>query len=296
MNYFKKILPVLLLVAMIGCVQQNQNNSFEDFRESISDIQPGISKISDVALLIEKSEAEYIPELTLSTSIVEKYMQKESVDFLENKILSAAIMGMYSADIAYSIVFYQRDIAFESFSAAKIIANELGVGDVYVDNLFARYEDEKFSIDSMLAEFDKGLSGFNSEDTDIDRLRIIIGFIVGNYIEKQYHIQSTIQSYKNKDIDDDLKLLLAKEFIIVALNQEEALDAIISSIEKNQYSDDTGYLYEKFKNLSASYSLVLPLKDKLDDLSAADVFQNPQFDDLYMQIKTMRDEIAAPAN
>jgi len=287
------IIPILVLTAIIGCKGLNQKDNFESFKESVSAIQPNVSKVSDVALLIEKSEAEYIPDLTINTGIINKYMQEDTLSFLDNRILSAVIMGMYSADIAYNLVFYQRDLAFESFSAAKIIANELGFGDVYVENVFARYEDENFSIDSMLIEFDKGLSRFNPEDTDIDRLRIIIGFFVGNYIEKQFQYHSTIQSYKEKDISDELKLLLAKEFIYVALNQEETLDAILLSIKKNQYDDDPGYFYEKFNTLKTSYNKVLPLKEKLEDLSPEDVFQNPQFDELYFQIKALREEIAS---
>ena len=293
MNNTKKIIPMLVIIALIGCKGLNQKDNFESFKESVSAIQPNISKVSDVALLIEKSEAEYIPDLTLNTGIINKYMQEDTLSFLHDKILSSVIMGMYSADIAYNLVFDQRDIAFESFSAAKILANELGVGDVYVENLFARYEEEDFSVDSMLIEFDNGLSRFNPEDSDIDRLRIIIGFIIGNYIEKQYQYHSTIQSYKEKDISDELKLLLAKEFIYVALNQEEALDAILLSIKKNQYEDDPGYLYEKISTLKSSYNKVLPLKEKLENLSPEEVFQNPQFDELFIQIKAMREEIAS---
>jgi hypothetical protein len=292
MNSTKKIISILMFAAIIGCLGLNQKDNFESFKESISTIQPNPSKVSDVALLIEKSEADYLPDLTLNTGIIDKYMQKDTLSFLDNKIQSAAILGIYSADIAYNLVFYQRNAAFESFSAAKIIANELGFGDVYVDNLFARYEEEDFSVDSMLIEFDKGLSRFNPEDTDVDRLRIIIGFIIGNYIEKQYQYHATIQSYKEKDISDDLKLLLAKEFILVALNQEASLDAILLSIEKNQYADDPGYFYQKFSDLKNTYNKVLPLKEKLENLSPKDVFQNPQFDELYFQIKAMRDEFA----
>lgn len=292
MDNLKKIIPMIILISLLGCTGQDQKNNFESFKESVSVIQPGVSKISDVALYIEKSEAEYIPDLTLSTEIINTYMQEDTLPFLSNKILSAALMGMYSADIGYHLVFYNRDNSFESFSAAKLIANELGFGDVYVDNLFARYEDENFSIDSMLVDFDKGLERLNTDETDTDRLRTIIGFIIGNYIEKQYQIHATIQSYKTRDIPDDDKLLLAKEFIIVALNQEEALDELLLSIEKNQYADDPGYLYKKFSTLKSSYTHVIPLKEKLDELSPEDVFQNPQFDEIFLQIKEMRDEFA----
>lgn len=281
-----------MLTVIFGCTGLNQKDNFESFKESVSSIHPNISKVSDVALLIEKSEADYIPDLTLNTGIIHKYMQEDTLFFLGNKILSAAIMGMYTADIGYNLVFYQRDNSFESFSAAKIIANELGFGDVYVENIFSRYEDNDFTLDSMLIEFDKGLSRFNTEESDTDRLRIIIGFIIGNYLEKQYHIHSTIQSYKEKDISDDLKLLLAQEFIYVALNQKAALDAVLLSIEKNQYADDPGYLYKKFTDLNTAYKELLPLQEKIENLAPEDVFQNPQFDELYFQIKDMREDFA----
>ncbi|MBA7554550.1 hypothetical protein ES705_47174 [subsurface metagenome] len=202
-------------------------------------------------------------------------------------------MGMYTADVAYNLVFYQRDAAFESFSAAKLVANELGFGDIYVDNLIARYEEEDFSIDSMLIQFEKGLARLNLGNTNTDRIRIILGFVAGNYIQKQYQIHSIIQSYKNKDITDDLRLLLAKEFVIVALHQQEALDVLLLEIEKNQYADDPGYFLEEFHKLRAIYENLIPLKDNIDDLTPQDIFQSLYFDELYLQIKTMRTSLAS---
>ena len=136
MNNLKKLIPVIILIAIIGCSGQKQKDAFLAFKESITSVQPGVSNISDVALYLEKSEAEYLPEIPLNTGMIDIYMQQDTLTFMGNDVISSAIMGIYSADIAYHLVFYQRDKAFESFSAAKVIANELGLGDVFVDNFF----------------------------------------------------------------------------------------------------------------------------------------------------------------
>ncbi|MBA7589262.1 hypothetical protein ES708_31343 [subsurface metagenome] len=62
MNYCGKIIALILFAAFFGCTQQNQKDPFEKFKEGILSYKPSVSKVSDVAMLIEKSEAEYVSD------------------------------------------------------------------------------------------------------------------------------------------------------------------------------------------------------------------------------------------
>ena len=287
-SHFKSISIILMGILIISCIGNKQPDPLEDFRNSIGELNPRLMLSSDAAILIEKSEAEYIPELTLSTSIIDNYMDGDSLEFLSNDLQAAALMGVYTADVVYHLAFSNREAAFESYTSAQLIANELGFGDIYVSNLLSRHESNDFSIDSMIVGLDAALVKVNEEYTDTDRIRILLVFMAANYIERGYYIHETIQSYKNKDIEPEEKVLLAKEFIVVTLSQEQAINTLIDLVEKNSYADDEGHLLQELKVLRDIFSKIAPLNEKIDDLSAADIFENPDFDAMDMQLKKIR--------
>lgn len=287
-------ITVLLSGIMVfSCTTNKQSNSFEEFRKSIKELQPRLMLSSDAAILIEKSEAEYLPELTLSTSIIEKYMDGDTLEFLSNELHAAALMGIYTADVVYHLAFSDKEEGFESYTSAQLIANELGFGEIYVTNLLSRHESDDFSIDSMIVELDQALIKVNEEYTDTDRIRILLVFMAANYIEKQYYIHATINSYKSKQVEPEEKLLLAKEFIYVTLSQEQSINTLIDLIEKNMYEEDTGYTLEQLKILREIYSRISPMKENLDALTAADIFENPDFTAMYSQLQKIREYLTS---
>ena len=284
--YFISVILTGLLV--ISCTSNKQADPLEEFRKSINDLNPRLMLSSDAAVLIEKSEAEYIPELTLSTSIIDKYMEGDSLDFFDDELHAAALMGIYTADVLYHLAFSDREEAFESYTSAQLIANELGFGDIYVTNLISRHETDEFSIDSMIVELNQALIKVNNKYTDTDRVRILLVFLASNYIERQYYIYATINSYKSKQIEPEKKLLLAKEFIYMTLSQEKSINTLIDLIEKNSYEEDTGYLLQEIKALREIYAQIAPMKRNVNTISAADIFDNPNFDAMYTQLQNIR--------
>lgn len=291
-NVTKQLGFIALSIFFLSCNTPTPKSSIEDLKKSIEEIQPTLFKASDVAKIIEDSEAEYLPSVALPTDIIVVYMDGDSLDFLSNEILAAALMGMYTADVSYHLAFLNRDAAFESYTAAQLIANELGFGGEYHDNLLSRHESDTFSIDAMLDVLDNSLSEMNTNYSESDRTRILVGFIAANYIEKQYQIHATIQSYKDKDIDDKLKLQLSKEFVLTALSQQEALNSLIEIIHKNKYAEDKGILLAELLLVRNTFSNLAPLKEKVDVLSPADVFENEDFDAMFNQIAFIRSSLA----
>jgi hypothetical protein len=140
----------------------------------------------------------------------------------------------------------------------------------------------------MIIEIDRALAKVNEEYTDTDRLRIILAFTAANYIEKGYYIHATLQSYKDKEIDPSKKILLAKEFILVILSQEQAINTLIDLVEKNSYAEDKGLFLKELKVLREEFSRIAPLNEKVDELMAADVFENSDFDAMYSQLQKIR--------
>jgi hypothetical protein len=139
----------------------------------------------------------------------------------------------------------------------------------------------------MIIELDQALIKVNEEYTDTDRIRILLVFMGANYIEKQYYIQATVNSYKSKQIEPEEKLLLAKEFILVTLSQEQSINALIELIEKNSYVEDTGYLLQEIKILREIYTKISPLNESAE-ITAGSIFENPDFDAMFTQLQKIR--------
>jgi hypothetical protein len=281
---------------LLSCTLNKQQDPLEQLRNEIKILQPRLMSASDAAMLIEKSEAAYIPNLTLSTSIIEKYLNGDTLKFLSNNIQAAGLMGLYTADVVYELAFSKKEDAFESYTSAQLIANELGMGDIYVTNLISRYESTEFSIDSMITEMDRALTRINKNLTDTDRTRLLLAYMTGNYIEKQYYIHATIQSYKTQSIEPQQKLLLAKEFILITLSQEQSIHVLIDLIEKNSYATDKGYFLAELKVLRDDFTKIAPLSANIDELTPADIFENPDFDAVFNQLETIRAMITEGIN
>jgi hypothetical protein len=148
----------------------------------------------------------------------------------------------------------------------------------------------------MIIELDQALIKINEEYTDTDRIRILLVFMAANYIEKQYYIHATVNSYKSKQIEPEEKLLLAKEFIIITLSQERSINTLIDLVEKNSYEEDTGYLLKEIKVLREIYLQIAPLNDRVEELSAEDIFENPDFNTFYSQLQKIRGYLTAGIN
>lgn len=251
-------------------------------------IQPALMKVSDAAKLMERSDAEYMPEITVSAEIIEKYMTGDSLDFLNNQIGAAALMGVYVADVVYHGAFRNKHAAFDSYTAGQLIANEIGIGDVFVENFISRHESDTFKPDQMLREIDIAISKFNEEFSSTDRARILIAFLAGNYVEKLYQVHATIQNYKARDLEDEERLLLSREFVLIALSQEKALNTLISLIEKNSYEEDPGLFFNKLMEISKTMENITPLRDQMNELSPDQVFANEDFDTIFAQFSDIR--------
>ncbi len=286
----------ICLLMVTSCSGPAEKTPVEQLKESIATIQPGVLKISDVARIMEISDAEYLPGITVPTDIIEKYMSGDTLHFLQNEIGAAGLMGMYMADVVYHGAFMNDDAAFESYSAGQLIANELGFGDVFVENIISRYESDTFRPEGMLDEIDRAMLKFDETYSSSDRARVLVGFIAGNYIEKLYQIHATLQNFKSKDVDDEYRLILAKEFVLAALSQHKPIDKLIEMIEQNQYRDDPGLFLMQLKQIRDTYTRLEPLDDNIETLTAEKVFQNEDFNLLFDQITEIRQLVLQQLN
>ncbi len=158
--------------------------------------------LQQVASIMKFSGIEYTPQLTLDTTIKTNYTATPQY--------AALMCGVYSADALYHAAFSNSDEAFESYTSAQVLANQVGFGPFYVENLLRRREDGVTEADSLLFKMDDFLAEFDSSRTEEERFVIIAAYLMGNLIEKMYLIDAGLAGFegvKISEISDEAKFV-----------------------------------------------------------------------------------------
>ena len=180
------------------------------------------SNMEEVVNMMIRSGFIYTPEITIDTAIKEDYYQSDNV--------AALMCGVFSADAIYHSAFGNSDAAFESYTSAQELANFVGIGPYYVENLLKRAEQGLTEADSLLYKFDKVLSDVDTTLNEEKRMRIIASYLIGNLIEKMYLVDKGVQSLEGKklvDISDEAKTLY--KYLIL---EKKSVDMFVDIIDR----------------------------------------------------------------
>ncbi|HBH49994.1 MAG TPA: hypothetical protein DDX98_15215 [Bacteroidales bacterium] len=219
------------------------------------------SNLQTVAEVMIKSGVDYRPELTLDTLI--------QAEYLESPEASAFICGVFSADALYHAAFGNNDAGFESYTSAQVMANQLGIGPFYVENLLLRREDTGLTEeDSLLFKFDEVLAEFDTTLPNDKRFRIISSYLIGNITEKLYLIDQSIASLEGMKVADITNQ--GKFLYDLRISEKKTIDLFVSIF--NKYAVNKGNkLHTELMVLQALYEELY--KKGLPDYKPDDIYQ-----------------------
>lgn len=226
------ILPVTAIFLLVNC-------------SNVSTKAPEISEYD--SLLIEfnnlfgvKSDLQTTTDVMINSGIV--YDATLTLDTLQQEVytstmpISALFCGIYSADALYHAAFNKDDASFESYTAAQILANELGIGPYYVESLLKRDDDGITEADSLIFKFNAALAESDTSLSDNKRIRIISSYLLGNIIEKLYLVNKGVATLENKPITEISKQ--AQYLFQLLIAEEETVDLFVQLLDK--YSKEPG--------------------------------------------------------
>jgi hypothetical protein len=279
----KKILLFMLVTALLfSCKNKSVNESstgeYDAFAAKVKQLNLKAENFEDVTAYLELTGADYMPGIANNPYNYEKY--------LSNVVMAAANMGVYMADGLYQFAYNEYTDGYNSITAARNIADNLGIGAAFDNLVMDRYNDTTVYADSLLASVGRSIAESKVLLNKEDKMQVFTGAIGGNYIEKLYILFNIIFEY-NIELPEDAKLTILREVLLTTNTFLKKLPDVISLVESVKKETDPGTILDKLKEIEALRQQ-LKFRDEYGKLTPAMIFENQGLLDMYKKIKEVR--------
>ncbi|PCJ89887.1 MAG: hypothetical protein COA57_00815 [Flavobacteriales bacterium] len=198
----------------------------------------------ETAMLLHKAGAEYDSDIVNAPQNVSKYDTKRS---------KSINLGIYGADLSYANMFEQSQEAMFIVSAAKKLAEGIGVMKAFDQSTMDRMEQNINDRDSMLHIIsdvywiaDAYLK--ENENSTTAALVVVGGWIEGLWI--------AVSVAKNNTENQDVRKRIAE--------QKYALDNLIGLVSNYDEDEDIKYILKDLSDLKVTYDKLEIVKSKSD--------------------------------
>ena len=260
---------------------QSVDEKVESFRQTISRVLPDMEKPGDIAMLIELTGADYVPELVADTTNTDMYFGDPD--------WAALNLGLFTADLAYSSAFYETTQSLATLKACQLLANDLEMGETFQTALLDYYsneitEEEKDSIISMLQlETGKIKENFNTTD----RKRLYTAFATGLLIENLHLATGIIETYPDDLLPEDAKALILREMLLVVIELRTNLDELIDLIGEVLTDDDPKILLKELVELQSMFKEI-DINKLVKIKSPGSILTSPKLDEITTKVNEIR--------
>jgi len=176
-----------------------------------------------IASIFKKSGLKYKDGITSTQKDITKYTTK----------LSKAInLGVYSADLSYTVLNKQSQEAMNYMKLCRQLADNLGIGSVFDQgNLSARFEKNLSNEDSLayiIAELQMVTDMYLDENEQQEITSIVFA---GAWVESMYVGSKAYEKAKDKELNNKLsEQMTILKSIVNALKADVKRDAAISTL------------------------------------------------------------------
>ncbi len=200
-------------------------------------------------------------------------------------------MGIYGADLGYISIYKNTNYSTKYLKAVRGLADELGLGSAFNDDLAGKINDAMSDENKMLelvSEAYKTADNYLKENQKDDVASLVI---IGGWLESVYFAGNAALETKNKDIIErvaDQKTVL--KTILAMLKQYR---------DKEEYDDlavDLEDLLTLFDKVQYTYEYVQPETDEVNKVTTIKskhtvVISDEQLNAIVNKVKTIRNEI-----
>jgi hypothetical protein len=204
-----------------------------------------------IGLILEKAGMEYIPNVANPPSDVDNYTDKFS---------QSICFGVYSCDLAYTVLNNQYDEASEYLRCIKNLGSKIGLETVFnSENIITRFEKNignKDSIVDILIYVQENTDAY-IDDNGMNDLSVV--YFIGAWVEGMYLGVKTLDNETEKNIG----ILLSEQMGIL----EILLSGLEHTTEKSddilELNNSISELLDMYNNLGSIQSSA-EYKDNLD--------------------------------
>jgi hypothetical protein len=252
----KKILLVLLLGSLTLSCQKSKENTEDQtaapdsttFTNERNTFFSNLLAPTEAAAQLQATGAEFNASLM--------HDPKKSAQYTSNEVKAAANMGIYLADLNYSVAYKQTANTKEYFTAAHELSKAIGLEQGTLDFLAQRYNENIAHNDSvksvmkdLLAKSTQGLQGTEREK--------LAGIAMAAYQIENLHLAlGVIDAYPDDMLPSDARTVILIPIYKMVLGQKENIQTIYSFLRSYSSPENPNYQYYStaFEDLIAVYN------------------------------------------
>jgi uncharacterized membrane-anchored protein YhcB (DUF1043 family) len=235
----------------------------------------------ETAMLLKSAGATYQEDLLNRIENAPKYTTNKKM---------ALNLGIYTTDLSFASLFDQTQTSIEYMSAAKELADRLGILDVFTDSTIKRLEDNVNNRDVIMDIISETFMSSSSYLTESNRAPIAAIVLIGGWIEGLYISTAIVKqtSFENNKLVERIA------------DQKFSLDIVIKLIEKYSYNEDVASLLITMSEVQDIYdkieiktTQITPVKDEKTNVtvleSSSTISMSPEvFEELSEKVKIIR--------
>lgn len=292
----KKLFCFVLLSTFVLSCQKNKeaseeakvSSSFEAERDAFFSnmVTPG-----EAAASLQATAAEFNASLMNDPKVASTYTTSE--------VKAAANLGIYLADLNYSVAYKQSANTKELFTAAHDLSKYIGLEQKILEFLMKRYEENISQNDSVGAVvndlFEKSTAGFKG--TEREKL---VGIAMAAYQIENLHLALGIISTYPKDmLPDDARTQILVPVFRLVLSQQKNVETIYSFLKaisdplNPEANPNHAYYSTAFEELIAVYKK-LNVEEKLANNQGTELMKDEVVQELSAKVDAIRSKIVSP--
>jgi hypothetical protein len=252
LSYYLLAIATAFFIGSCGSSNKESNQNAEEFKQAeeslkdqIQDVVYNIPSPSEIPYLLQQTGAEFNQSLLNDRKKADQYLTRNDK--------AALNLGVYAADIGYLSSYDKTQEAIDYLSAAKKLADNLGIIGSFDTDVLKKFEANISNKDSLASLLNQSVQKTDKYLKDDSRNKLAALMITGSFIEGLSISTGLIKSYPKDLLKDDQRNLILTPLMRVILEQEKSVDELVKMLGTVEQSDPVTGLQADLVSLQASY-------------------------------------------
>lgn len=206
---------------------------------------------------------------------------------------SAAMLGIYLADLNYSVAFKQSDKTEALFEAIHSLSLQIGIEKSVLQFLMDRYKNNIDQNDSLEASMNEMYSNAIQSTRGTDR-EILTGIAIGTHQVEDLHLMmGIIQSYPKDMLPDDVRIQVLIPLFKAVLDEKPMIESVYNFLKTIVPEEDANNFYlTSFKDLLDTYN-ELNIDEKIANNQGIELMNDAVIQKLNAKVSAIRNEMTS---
>jgi len=292
----KKFIALAGLIILFSCQKKSEETtteapatpSFENERKAFFN---SLLTPSDAAARLEATGADFNASLLNDP--------KKVASYANNEVKAAANLGVYLADLNYSVAYKESDHVKAIFPAAHTLSKSIGIEQGILDFLMKRYNDNLAKNDSVKAVVDE-LYASATKDAEGTTREKLVGIAMSAYQIENLHLAlGLITSYPKDMLPTDARTQILVPVFRAVLDQKNNVEIIygflksISDPSNPEQNPNYPYYAQAFEELIGVYKK-LNVDEMIANNKGIELMNDSVVAELSSKVDAIRSKIVSP--